>query len=59
MVMANTDYWHSSQVALEIIPIRRNLALIQADTFIYSFPNGHCHKKYSIVVRSDESSVLD
>lgn len=34
--MANTDYWHSSQVALEIIPIRRNLALIQAGTFVYS-----------------------
>lgn len=32
MVMVNMDYWHSSQVALEIIPIRRNLALIQANT---------------------------
>lgn len=30
--MVNTDYWHSLQVALEIIPTRRNLALIQADT---------------------------
>lgn len=59
MVMANTDYWHSLQVALEIIPIRRNLALIQTDTFAYNFPNGHRHKNYSIVVRSDKSSVLD
>lgn len=47
--MANTDYWHSSQVALEIIPIRRNLALIQADTLVYNFPNGHRDKNYLIV----------
>lgn len=57
MVMANMDYWHSLQVALEIIPIRWNLALIQADTFVYNFSNRH--KKYSIVVRRDESSVLN
>lgn len=57
MVMANMEYWHSSQVALEIIPIRRNLALVQADT--YNFPNGHRYKKYSIVDRRDESSIFD
>jgi len=59
MIMANTNYWHSLQVVLEIIPIRRNLALSQAHIRIYNVLNGHCHKKYSIVVRSDESSVLD
>lgn len=50
--MANTDYWHSSQVVLQIIPIRRNLAFIQADTLAYSFLNGQCNKKYSITVRT-------
>lgn len=59
MVMANMEYWHSSAVVLEIIPARRNLALVQADTFVYNFPNGHRCKKYSIAVRSDESSILD
>lgn len=27
--MVNTDYWHSFQVVLKIIPISRNLATIQ------------------------------
>lgn len=33
-IMANTDYWHSFQVVLKIIPISRNLAAIQAVSYL-------------------------
>lgn len=32
--MADTDYWHSFQVVLKIIPISRNLATIQAVSYL-------------------------
>ena len=33
-IMANTDYWHSFQVVVEIIPISRNLATIQPVVYL-------------------------
>lgn len=32
--MADTDYWHSFQVVFKIIPISRNLATIQAVSYL-------------------------
>lgn len=56
--MADTDYWHSFQVVLKIIPISRNLATIQAVSYLSDkVHNLHRKKKKKRKILRNKSEV--
>lgn len=56
--MADTDYWHSFQVVLKIIPISRNLATIQAVSYLLDkVHNLHRKKKKKRKILRNKSEV--